>query len=75
MLFLRDPEPQHIVRAEGSSLAAGFKQLGQTLKNMRAYPLTLFFLVAFLVYNDGIQTVIGVASQYASDYLLLDDHR
>jgi UMF1 family MFS transporter len=73
LLFLRDPEPQHIVRAEGSSLAAGFKQLGQTLKNMRAYPLTLFFLVAFLVYNDGIQTVIGVASQYASDYLLLDD--
>ena len=31
----------------------------QTLRGMRAYPLTLFFLIAFLVYNDGIQTVIA----------------
>jgi UMF1 family MFS transporter len=27
-------------------------------EDLRSYPLTLFFLIAFLVYNDGIQTVI-----------------
>jgi len=73
LIMLKDPEPHHIVRSEGSALSGGFKQLGQTLKGMKAYPLTLFFLVAFLVYNDGVQTVIGVAGQYASDYLKLDD--
>jgi UMF1 family MFS transporter len=38
---------------------------------MRAYPLTLFFLLAFLVYNDGIQTVIALSAQYGSEELLL----
>jgi UMF1 family MFS transporter len=73
LIMLKDPEPQHVVRSQGSAITGGFRQLGVTLKGMKAYPLTLFFLIAFLVYNDGIQTVIGVASQYASDYLLLDD--
>jgi UMF1 family MFS transporter len=49
----------------------GFRQLGKTLRELKAFPLTLFFLIAFLIYNDGIQTVIGTASQYADDYLKL----
>ncbi len=72
LLMLKDPEPHDVVPVQGSSLTAGFRQLGQTLKGLRAYPLTIFFLVAFLIYNDGVQTVIGVASQYASDYLKLE---
>jgi UMF1 family MFS transporter len=40
---------------------------------MRAFPLTLAFLGAFLVYNDGIQTVITVASQYGDKELRLSD--
>jgi UMF1 family MFS transporter len=50
----------------------GFRQLGRTVKGMRAYPLTLFFLLAFLVYNDGIQTVINLASQFGSEELGLE---
>jgi UMF1 family MFS transporter len=73
LVMLKDPEPHHIVRVPGSALSGGFKQLGQTLRGLRSYPLTLFFLVAFLIYNDGVQTVIGVSSQYASDYLKLSD--
>ena len=38
----------------------------------KAYPLTLFFLLAFLVYNDGIQTVIALASQYGTEELRLE---
>ena len=49
----------------------GFRQLGGTIRNIRAYPLTLFFLLAFLVYNDGIQTVITLASQYGTEELRL----
>ena len=38
---------------------------------MRAYPLTLLFLAAYLIYNEGIQTVITMASVYADKYLHL----
>jgi UMF1 family MFS transporter len=55
----------------GNVLTDGFRQLGHTLRNIKAYPLTLFFLLAFLVYNDGIQTVITLASQYGTKELRL----
>ncbi|MFI7024813.1 MFS transporter [Micromonospora sp. NPDC049900] len=56
----------------GNVLTDGFRQLGRTLREIKAYPLTLFFLLAFLVYNDGIQTVITLASQYGTEELRLD---
>ncbi len=43
-----------------------------TLKDMRRHPLTLSFLLAYLVYNDGIQTVISQASIYGSEELGLE---
>ncbi len=55
----------------GNVLTDGFRQLGRTLREIKAYPLTLFFLLAFLVYNDGIQTVITLASQYGTEELRL----
>jgi MFS transporter, UMF1 family len=55
--------------ARGNVLTDGFRQLGRTVRGLRAYPLTLFFLLAFLVYNDGVQTVIALASQYGSEEL------
>ena len=55
----------------GNVLTDGFRQLGRTLREVKAYPLTLFFLLAFLVYNDGIQTVITLASQYGTEELRL----
>lgn len=62
-------------QAENAAQAVGrsFRQLGRTIVELRRYPLTLAFLVAYLIYNDGVQTVIGVSSQYASDYLKLSD--
>ncbi|SEM24224.1 MFS transporter [Streptacidiphilus jiangxiensis] len=45
------------------------KELVGTLRGMRQYPLTLLFLIAFLCYNDGIQTVISQASLYGSEEL------
>lgn len=55
----------------GNVLLDGFRQLGRTVRGLKAYPLTLFFLLAFLVYNDGIQTVIALASQYGTQELRL----
>jgi UMF1 family MFS transporter len=47
----------------------GFRQLAATVRDMRRHPLTLGFLLAYLVYNDGIQTVISQASIYGSEEL------
>ena len=46
-----------------------FGQLFATLKDLRNYPMTLTFLLAYLFYNDGIQTVIYSASVYGSEEL------
>ncbi|MET9911357.1 MFS transporter [Streptomyces sp. NPDC006476] len=47
----------------------GWRQLASTVRDMRAKPLTLSFLLAYLIYNDGIQTVISQASVYGSEEL------
>ena len=70
---LTDRAPVDAVPAAGGVLTAGFRQLGQTLRHLRAYPLTLAFLGAFLVYNDGIQTVISLASTYGTEELKLSE--
>ncbi|MEU3243169.1 MULTISPECIES: MFS transporter [unclassified Streptomyces] len=49
--------------------AHGWRQLAATVRDMRGKPLTLSFLFAYLVYNDGIQTVISQASVYGSEEL------
>ncbi len=48
----------------------GFKQLGQTMREVRHFPETLKFLGAYFLYNDGIQTVISVSSTFAAAPLL-----
>ncbi|GAA3168568.1 MFS transporter [Streptomyces ramulosus] len=55
-----------------AALGQGLAQLRATLRDMRAHPLTLAFLLAYLVYNDGVQTVITQASVYGSQELGLD---
>ncbi len=50
-------------------LGVGFKQLGHTLRKLPGLPQTLLFLVAYLLYNDGIQTVIALSAQFGSQEL------
>jgi UMF1 family MFS transporter len=54
------------------AVGSGWRQLTATLRDMRRHPLTLSFLLAYLVYNDGVQTVISQASVYGSEELGLD---
>ncbi|MEU6091281.1 MFS transporter [Streptomyces sp. NPDC047085] len=51
------------------AVAPGLRQLAATVRDMRRHPLTLSFLLAYLIYNDGIQTVISQASVYGSEEL------
>ncbi|KUP97466.1 MFS transporter [Thermobifida cellulosilytica] len=54
------------------SVGRSFTQLWQTVKSLRAYPRTLLFLVAYILFNDGIQTVIGFSATFADQALGLD---
>ncbi|MET8149695.1 MFS transporter [Actinoplanes sp. NPDC049668] len=56
----------------GNVFTDGFRQLGHTIRSLKAYPLTLAFLGAYLIYNDGIQTVISLASQFGTEELHLE---
>ena len=52
---------------EGKNLVTvGFSELGQTLKELRRLRYTALFLIAYLFYNDGIQTVILQSSVFIS---------
>jgi MFS transporter, UMF1 family len=48
----------------------GFRQLWSTIKEMRNFPETLKYLLAYFLYNDGIQTVIAISSTFAAAPLL-----
>ncbi|ACU37309.1 MFS transporter [Actinosynnema mirum] len=53
-------------------VTAGFKELGQTLRFAKGFPLTLAFLGTYLIYTDGIATVANVSAQYGSAELKLE---
>ncbi|MCB0176003.1 MAG: MFS transporter [Anaerolineae bacterium] len=67
------PQRRLVQRTTAVSLPAGanyvtysFKTFLATLKEMaQKYPLTLRYLIAYLIYNDGIQTVNTVATIFA----------
>ncbi len=70
---LRNRAPLYVVEESGGLVSRSFGQLWATLKELRNYPMTLTFLVAYVFYNDGIQTVIYAASTYGSKQLEFGD--
>ncbi len=65
--------PRHAARQlpAGESYATiGFKQLRKTIGEVKHFPETLKFLLAYFLYNDGIQTVIAVAATFAAAPLI-----
>jgi len=66
----RVPEPPSATEklSPGESVVAvSFKRLWQTFKDIRQYSDLFKFLLAFLIYNDGIGTIIGVAAIYGAE--------
>ena len=71
--LLRNRRPRDVDPADAAAgmFSGGFRQLGATLRDLRRYPLTLWFLGAYLLFNDGVQTVITVSAQYGAEQLEL----
>ena len=64
---LRNRGPHKSPPSGQSMLSAALRQLIHTFSQIRNYPQTLLFLVAYLIYNDGIQTVITMAAQFGRE--------
>ncbi|WP_138732099.1 MFS transporter [Modestobacter excelsi] len=69
LLRNRRPVDGAAVPSTAVALRASVGQLRSTLRDMRRYPLTLWFLGAYLLFNDGVQTVITVSAQFGSEEL------
>jgi len=66
---IRRHRPVAVEAVAGGVLGRSFGQLAATLKDLRNYPVALTFLLAYLFFNDGIQTVIASASTFGIEEL------
>ena len=69
-IFRHVPEPASAssTLAPGENvIRASFRQIWTTLKHIRHYRELFKYLIAFLIYIDGIGTIIGVAAIYGAE--------
>jgi len=69
-LLSRVPEPPaaaEIGAGHASAVGVAFAGAWRTMRELRGYPNAFLLLVAFLLYNDGIQTIIRMASIYGAE--------
>lgn len=69
--LLKKRRPPRVVPAGKNLIGASFGELGATFRELFNLKQTLFFLVAYLIYNDGIQTVITSSSIFISQELFV----
>ena len=71
--FLTVPEPPISKPARGlnifSAVTLSFRELKNTARQVRRFKVVVDYLVSYLLFNDGIQTVVLIAGAYAADTL------
>ncbi len=65
------PEPARTLETDETSTENAFKvaftRLGETLRELRGYKQAALTMLAFTIYNDGIQTIIKMASVFGTE--------
>lgn len=67
--LIKTPTDVRAIPKGKTIITIGFSELWQTLKELKRLKLTALFLIAYLFYNDGIQTVILMSSSFLSNEL------
>jgi UMF1 family MFS transporter len=71
---LRELPGKDLVRPSWGALAAqGFKGAWEAARKVRQTPNTFRFLLAYILYNDGVQTVISMATIYGKEEIGLSE--
>jgi UMF1 family MFS transporter len=68
-LLLRERAKKTIPSSGGNYLRVGYRRLQHTFRRIKTFRELTKFLAAFLIYNDGIETVIIMASIFGADVL------
>jgi len=67
------PEPEIENETKANSLSevvfSAFSRLKETFSEIRKFKYLFTFLIAFYIFNDGVQTVLSVAGAYGADVL------
>ena len=75
-LFRRVPEPPRTREPDeltgGRVLVAPFVRVGETFRALRGYKQAFLMLLAFMIYNDGIQTIQKMAATYGKQLGIAD---
>ncbi len=71
--LLKKRNPARAVPEGKNFIAAGFGELIETFRDLFKLKQTLRFLIAYLLYNDGIQTVITASSIFIVQEVLMKD--
>ena len=66
-LFRRVPEPRALLAASTRPVRDAFGTVRRTFGELRGYRQAFLMLIAFLLYNDGIQTMIKMSSIYGAE--------
>jgi UMF1 family MFS transporter len=69
LLALRNRGPARALPPGKGAIRTAIDQLRRTVREIRRYPQTTTFLIAYLLYNDAIQAVLAMASQFGNDEL------
>lgn len=72
---LRGGEVAQVDQPAAGIVRGSYAQLGHTFRDLRNYPHTLMFLLAYLFFNDGIQTVISSSSLYGAEQLKFESEQ
>lgn len=67
------PDNPYHRKPEGNTWVKGYYELRDVWRNLRNLPNLKRFLVAFFLYNMGVQTVMYLATLFGTDVLHLDD--
>jgi MFS transporter, UMF1 family len=57
------------VRLTGSLVGEGYRRVKHVFVHLRQFRMLFLFLLAFLLYNDGVETVIAMASPFGTEVL------
>lgn len=61
------PEPPALSSGRMGATTSAFSQVWRTFNELRGYRQAFLMLIAFLLYNDGIQTIIRMAAIYGAE--------
>ena len=70
--FVWMPDVPAIPRAPGEPRNP-FVKVWRTLRELRTYRTLFLFLVAFLLYSNGVETVISLAASYGTEQIGMDE--